>query len=386
MTAGPDRDVALEFLRSPLAFLDATVQQYGGAVGLKLGGEHVVLLTDLTLARQVLIDQPEVFVKVCVPWHACLPTPCICLDALCSGDMHATSCIHACAGGDSVLPWQQPGRQWPAGQRWPDLAAAAPAVQPSVPAQRNCLLRRGALAKTKSHEHDTYEHAIPHRSGCKKPHFATATVLAPPCMQQKGCVIARQAMGSATRELLHGAWANSGPREVYADLNALTLCITTVALFGSDLPPAESARVTGTSQPWSTLPVMLHELLWPIKSSLNSFAVMDEECSTVITIPHQSTITCMLLLPGAIQTAFEYFADRAALGFLIPEWLPTPDNARYHQAVDLLDAAVYSIIDARQRQLAGSSSPPQVRLAASLLPDLSQTPATPAGSMPCAVL
>ena len=56
---------------------------------------------------------------------------------------------------------------------------------------------------------------------------------------------ARQAMRSATRTLLDGAWAGSGPREVYADLNALTLRITTEALFGSNLPPAESARVTG---------------------------------------------------------------------------------------------------------------------------------------------
>jgi hypothetical protein len=58
-----------------------------------------------------------------------------------------------------------------------------------------------------------------------------------------------QAMGSATRELLAGAWAGSGPREVYADLNALTLRITTEALFGSNLPPQEAARVTGPPSP-----------------------------------------------------------------------------------------------------------------------------------------
>ena len=63
----------MDFLRSPLAFLDATVQQYGGAVGLKLGGEHVVLLADPVLARQVLIDLPEVFVKVCT-LVACMRT------------------------------------------------------------------------------------------------------------------------------------------------------------------------------------------------------------------------------------------------------------------------------------------------------------------------
>ena len=58
-----------------------------------------------------------------------------------------------------------------------------------------------------------------------------------------------QAMGSATRELLAGAWAGSGPREVYADLNELTLRITTEALFGSNLPPQEAARVTGPPSP-----------------------------------------------------------------------------------------------------------------------------------------
>ena len=36
---------------------------------------------------------------------------------------------------------------------------------------------------------------------------------------------------------------------------------------------------------------------------------------------------------GAIQKAFEYFAGRAALGFIIPEWLPTPDNQQYSEAV-----------------------------------------------------
>ena len=54
----------LEFLRSPLSYLDRLVQQYGGAVGLKLGGERVVLLADPALSRIVLIDQAKTFVKV----------------------------------------------------------------------------------------------------------------------------------------------------------------------------------------------------------------------------------------------------------------------------------------------------------------------------------
>ena len=57
---------------------------------------------------------------------------------------------------------------------------------------------------------------------------------------------------------------------------------------------------------------------------------------------------------GAIQRAFEYFAGRAALGFIIPEWLPTPDNLQYREAVQQLDSAVYSIIDTRSAKLAAA--------------------------------
>ena len=63
-SAGPGTDVAIDFLRSPLAYLDSLVQQYGHTVGLKLGGEHVVLTGDPGIARQVLIDRADVFVKV----------------------------------------------------------------------------------------------------------------------------------------------------------------------------------------------------------------------------------------------------------------------------------------------------------------------------------
>lgn len=57
---------------------------------------------------------------------------------------------------------------------------------------------------------------------------------------------------------------------------------------------------------------------------------------------------------GAIQRAFEYFAGRAALGFIIPEWLPTPDNQQYMKAVRQLDSVVYSIIDSRRAALVAS--------------------------------
>lgn len=52
-------------------------------------------------------------------------------------------------------------------------------------------------------------------------------------------------MAHETRRLLEGPWAGGGVRPVYADFNALTLDITTAALFGTGLPRAQAAEVTG---------------------------------------------------------------------------------------------------------------------------------------------
>ena len=52
-------------------------------------------------------------------------------------------------------------------------------------------------------------------------------------------------MAHETRRLLEGPWAGGGVRPVYADFNALTLDITTAALFGTGLPRAQAAKVTG---------------------------------------------------------------------------------------------------------------------------------------------
>ncbi len=57
-----------------------------------------------------------------------------------------------------------------------------------------------------------------------------------------------QAMGSATRQMLATSWSGSGRRDVYSDFNALTLQITTEALFGKNLPAEQGAKVTGA--PW----------------------------------------------------------------------------------------------------------------------------------------
>ena len=51
----------------------------------------------------------------------------------------------------------------------------------------------------------------------------------------------------------------------------------------------------------------------------------------------------------AVKVAMNYFASRAATGFAIPEWLPTPDNGKYNDAVSRLDTIVYGIIRDRKR-------------------------------------
>ena len=54
--------------------------------------------------------------------------------------------------------------------------------------------------------------------------------------------------------------------------------------------------------------------------------------------------------------AFDFFSRRAALGFIVPEWLPTSENLQYRAAVAQLDDAVYSIIADRQRRLSDPQS------------------------------
>ena len=64
-----------------------------------------------------------------------------------------------------------------------------------------------------------------------------------------------------------------------------------------------------------------------------------------------------LLHADAVRVAFDFFSKRAALGFIVPEWLPTPENVQYHAAVAQLDTAVYRIIADRQQRLRGKDAP-----------------------------
>ena len=67
-------------------------------------------------------------------------------------------------------------------------------------------------------------------------------------------------MTDCTGALIDESWRYSGCRDVYADLNALTLKITTQALFGDDLPPAEGVKVTGELRQWHSIVLIP---MWP---------------------------------------------------------------------------------------------------------------------------
>jgi cytochrome P450 len=116
-------------------------------------------------------------------------------------------------------------------------------------------------------------------------------------------------MSTSAQELLDAEWSCSGAsasqgvtRDVYADFNALTLRIVARALFGADVRGDVAAEIN-----------------------------------------------------AAIADAFAFFAARTAAGPPLPEWLPTPDNARFAAAVKRLDTAVYTLIAQRREKMAANA-------------------------------
>jgi cytochrome P450 len=109
------------------------------------------------------------------------------------------------------------------------------------------------------------------------------------------------------------AAGSAGVRDVYADFNTLTLNITLAALFSirDDYSNSNSSS-----------------------SSSNSRAAV---------------------IVAAVEKAFSYFAARGATAMVVPEWVPTPDNVAFKEAVQQLDELVYGIIDSRAVALAASS-------------------------------
>eukprot|EP00667_Euglena_gracilis_P005933 EG_transcript_5978 len=61
--AGPPGDSTLELVQNPLAFFERMRDQFGGAIGLVMAGEYVVVVSDPALLRQILVDDPKSFPK-----------------------------------------------------------------------------------------------------------------------------------------------------------------------------------------------------------------------------------------------------------------------------------------------------------------------------------
>ena len=89
-----------------------------------------------------------------------------------------------------------------------------------------------------------------------------------------------------TRACRSSRASGASVRGVYEDFNALTLGVVADALFGADVRGARAMEIN-----------------------------------------------------AAIKEAFEFFGNRSSTGFIVPEWVPIPDNVRYN-AVARLDAAV----------------------------------------------
>jgi hypothetical protein len=61
---GPPGDQSLGMLGGPLELITRLRRQHGQVVGMLLGGERVVLLSEPAAAKMVLVEQADVFVKV----------------------------------------------------------------------------------------------------------------------------------------------------------------------------------------------------------------------------------------------------------------------------------------------------------------------------------
>lgn len=108
-------------------------------------------------------------------------------------------------------------------------------------------------------------------------------------------------MTACTGRMLRDRWApdRGGVRDVYADFNSLTFDITIEALFGSDVATGAEGKA----------------------------------------------------LTDSIREAFEHFTQRAASGFVVPEWVPTPNNLQYNGAVRRLDRYIFAMIARRRAEL-----------------------------------
>eukprot|EP00892_Ulva_mutabilis_P002433 jgi/Ulvmu1/12190/UM085_0054.1 len=112
-------------------------------------------------------------------------------------------------------------------------------------------------------------------------------------------------MQACTQWMIANQWAPAAGRmrDLYADFNQLTLDITLASIFGQDLSRSDLGKDVSDS----------------------------------------------------IRQAFKHFSQRSANGFIVPEWLPVPDNLQYNAAVHRLDTVIYSLISQRRQELSARS-------------------------------
>lgn len=89
----------------------------------------------------------------------------------------------------------------------------------------------------------------------------------------------------------------------------------------------------------------------PLQSSMVQLQTNSIRIIHMVHLLQEASDTKSCHVAEAVRVAFDFFSQRAALGFAIPEWLPTPNNLQYHAAVSQLDSAVYGIIEDRKQQL-----------------------------------
>lgn len=63
MLAGPSGERGLELAANPLAFLQSTFDTYGGIATVVIGGERVVLVGDPVIAKTIVEDEPQKWLK-----------------------------------------------------------------------------------------------------------------------------------------------------------------------------------------------------------------------------------------------------------------------------------------------------------------------------------
>ncbi|GLI60636.1 hypothetical protein VaNZ11_002833 [Volvox africanus] len=131
------------------------------------------------------------------------------------------------------------------------------------------------------------------------------------------------AMVAATRNMLDSQWDSGGYRDVYMDFNELTLRVTLEALFGFRAGEQQSSSISPSSPAAHIAPSQ-------------SPSTSSEEAQQIV---------------AAVEKAFMFFTQRAATGFVIPEWLPTWDNLEFAAAVQQLDRVVYGMIARRREEL-----------------------------------